>query len=89
MFETPGGTVWKSPLQNTPKRKERSPLSTDEAQATKKASLGGKAPQVVAHLPGEEQTQKEKPQKKHEEMKWKQVTGKNKREKETRRNPPI
>ena len=84
----PGGTVWKSPLQNTPKRRERSLLSTDEAQATKKASLGGKAPQIVAHLPGEEQTQKEKPQKKHEEMKWKQVTGKKKGEKEKRRNPP-
>ena len=88
LFQTPGGTVWRSPLQNTPKRKERSPLSTDEAQATKKASLGGKAAPVVAQLPGEEQTQKEKPQKKHEEMKWTQVTGKKKREKEKRRNPP-
>ena len=74
--------MWKSPLENMPKRKVRSPLLTDEAQATKQASLGGKAPQVVAHLPGGEQTQKEKPQKKHEEMKWKQVTGKKKREKE-------
>ena len=88
LFQTPGGTVWMSPLQNTPKRKERSPLSTDEAQVTKKASLGGKAAPVVAQLPGEEQTQKEKPQKKHEEMKWTQVTGKKKREKEKRRNPP-
>ena len=77
-----------SPLQNTPKRKARSPLSTDEAQVTKKASLGGKAAPVVAQLPAEEQTQKEKPQKKHEEMKWTQVTGKKKREKEKRRNPP-
>ena len=31
VFQTPGGTVWKNPLQNTPKRKELSPLSTDEA----------------------------------------------------------
>ena len=88
LFQTLGGTVWKSPLQNTPKRKERSPLSTDEAQATKKASLGGKVPQVEARLPGEEQTHEETSQKKHEEMKWKQVTGKKKREKEKRRNPP-
>ena len=52
LFQTPGGAVWKSSLQNSPKRKERSPLSTDEAQATNKASLGGKAPQIVAYLPG-------------------------------------
>ena len=86
LFQTPGGTVWKSPLQNTPKWKERSPLSTDEAQATKKASLGRKAPQVVAQLPEKEQIQKEKPQKEHEEMEWKQATRKKKREKEKRTN---
>ena len=31
LFQTSGGIVWKSPLQNTSKSKERSPLSTDVA----------------------------------------------------------
>ena len=74
LFQTPGKTNGYSPLQETPKRKERSPPSPNVKQAAKKVSLGQKAPQGVVAPPGVEQTQEERPQqmapKEDEEMEW-------------------
>ena len=96
LFQTPGKTNGYSPLQETPKRKERSPPSPNVKQAAKKVSLGQKAPQAAVALLGVEQTQEERPQqmapKEDEEMEWQQNTKKKKKkrakEEEKRKKAP-
>ena len=95
LFQTPGKTNWYSPLQETPKRKERSPPSPNVKQAEKNASLWQKPPQAAVVLPGVEQTQDEKPSRtapnEDQEMEWKQNTKKKKKrakEKEKRKKAP-
>ena len=88
LFQSPGNANWYRPLQETPKRKERSPPSPNVKQAEKKASLGQK-PQQLA-LPGLEQTQDEKPSQtapnEDQEMEeWQTVAGKGRKAKRKER----
>lgn len=95
LSQTPGETKWYSTPQETSKRKERSPPSPSLKQAAKKASLGPKAPQAAAALPGVEQIQEEKATQTapnvDEEMEWQLNTKKKKKknrvEEEERKNP--